>query len=41
VDPCNILGFFTLKDNPLTLMLPHQAILAVFPEGKTGQGIKR
>ena len=25
-------GFIPLKDTPLTLMLPHQTILAAFPE---------
>jgi GNAT superfamily N-acetyltransferase len=29
-------GFIPLEDNPLALMLPHQTILATFPEDKTG-----
>ena len=29
-------GFIPLEDNPLALMLPHQTILAAFPEDKTG-----
>lgn len=29
-------GFIPLEDNPLALMLPHQTILAVFPEDKAG-----
>ena len=33
-------GFIPLEDNPRSLMLPHQTILAVFPEGKSGQGIE-
>jgi hypothetical protein len=34
-------GFIPLEDNPLSLMLPLQTILAVIPEDKTGQGIER
>jgi ribosomal protein S18 acetylase RimI-like enzyme len=30
-------GFIPLEDNPLSLMLPCQTILAAFPEGKTEQ----
>lgn len=29
-------GFIPMEDNPLSLMLPHQTILATFPEEKTG-----
>ena len=29
-------GFIPLKDNPLSLMLPHQTILAAFPEQNSG-----
>jgi ribonuclease BN (tRNA processing enzyme) len=29
-----ILGFFTLKDNPFSLMIPQQTILGLFPAKK-------
>jgi hypothetical protein len=29
-------GFIPLEENPLVLMLPHQTILAIFPDDKNG-----